>query len=836
MQYFKAPALKTEKTVFSGLSHEQVLKSRESNGTNATFGKTGNRFILVLKEVVTEPLFILLVGAAIVYFLTGEIREGFIMLASLCFVAGISLYQENKSRNAIEGLKKLNSPTAKVIRDSESIEIPSEDIVVGDVIIVEDGDIIPCDCQILKLNDFSVNESILTGESLPVVKDTGSADNKIYHGTFVMSGSCISTATEIGANTRLSKIGASIERIQQAQTPLQLQIKGFVRYMVIAGAIAFLIVWGLNLYLSGDILHGLLHALTLAMSILPEEIPVAFSTFMALGAYRLHKKMVIASSPKSVETIGAATVICADKTGTLTQNKMSIAAMYILKSDTLFDYTKEPYKYNEVLEYSMWASETEPFDQMEKSVHEAYQKVTPFDQRSLFKMIKEYPLSGKPPFMTHIFSDNSQVIIAVKGAVEGVLSQSDIEAEVRDRVRLEANTLAGKGYRVLGVGKAKHTSNLFPETQQEFRFEFIGLIAFYDPPKSNIPETLKQFYDAGIDVKMITGDYAQTAIAIADQVGLKKSKLVISGDEVLSMEFSKLQAVVKETGIFARMFPEAKLKVIEALKANGEVVAMTGDGVNDAPALKAAHIGIAMGTRGSEVAKNAASLILVDDDLSHMTEAIALGRRIYENLKKAIQYIISIHIPIILTVMLPLLLLWKYTDIFSPVHVIFLELIMGPTCSVVFENEPIEANSMKRKPRKLTSTFFSWRELGISIVQGLMITVACLGLGYYYMNEGSSEETVRTIIYSTLIFSNLFLTLVNRSFYYSVITTLRYKNRLVPIILSISLAVLLLSIYFEPIQGVFHFTSLNFSDLMICLGVAFAGVIWIEGVKMINRK
>jgi Ca2+-transporting ATPase len=349
-------------------------------------------------------------------------------------------------------------------------------------------------------------------------------------------------------------------------------------------------------------------------------------------------------------------------------------------------------------------------------------------------------------------------------------------------------------------------------------------------------DILQKFYGAGIQVKMITGDYSETAIAIANQIELKNSSAVLTGDQVIAMSDQDLKSNVGSINIFARMFPDAKLKVIEALKANGEVVAMTGDGVNDGPALKAAHIGIAMGLRGSEVAKSAASLVLADDDLFHMTEAVALGRRIYENLKKAIQYIISIHIPIILIVTMPLLLMWKYLDIFSPVHVIFLELIMGPTCSVIFEREPIEPDSMQKQPRKMSTTFFSWPELSMSIIQGLMITVACLALGYYFMEAGKSEAFVRTIIYSTLIFSNLFLTLANRSFHHSIFTTLRYKNILIPIVLSISLAILFLSIYFHPIQEIFQFEEIPVSTIGLCLAAAFVGVIWVEFYKWIKRS
>jgi Ca2+-transporting ATPase len=388
----------------------------------------------------------------------------------------------------------------------------------------------------------------------------------------------------------------------------------------------------------------------------------------------------------------------------------------------------------------------------------------------------------------------------------------------------------------LAVGKAAPEIDTFPKSQYEFDFEFIGLLAFYDPPKKNIQNVLYNFYQAGIEVKMITGDYSTTAMAIAQQVGLRSSDLVLKGEEVMSMEFSDLQQRVKNTQVFARMFPEAKLRVVQALKKNGEIVAMTGDGVNDGPALKAAHIGIAMGKRGSEVAKSAAALVLVDDDLGHMTEAVALGRRIYENLKKAIQYIISIHIPIILIVLLPLVLSWEYVLIFTPIHVIFLELIMGPTCSIVFENEPIEPNSMKNPPRKMSQTFFSWRELSLSVLQGLMITLSTLGLGYYLMASGESIEAVRTIVFTTLVMSNVFLTLVNRSFYYSVFKTFRYPNKLIPLILGISVLLMVLILTVPAIQGIFQFESVSVELIGMALMVSLIGVFWIEVWKFFRRK
>jgi len=439
--------------------------------------------------------------------------------------------------------------------------------------------------------------------------------------------------------------------------------------------------------------------------------------------------------------------------------------------------------------------------------------------------------------MTHIFKNEAgENIIAVKGAPEAILRQTHLPIADLKLIEAQAATYAKLGYRVLGVGKATGDYAQWPATQQEFIFEFLGLVAFHDPPKANSLETVKKFAAAGITVKMITGDYADTALAIAAQTGLEHNSEVLTGNEVMALTDEALQQKVKGINIFARMFPEAKLKVITALKNIGEVVAMTGDGVNDAPALKAAHIGIAMGQRGSEVAKNAASLILSDDDLGHMTDAVALGRKIYDNLKKAIQYIVSIHIPIILIVTLPLLLVWKFTDIFSPVHVIFLELIMGPTCSIIYENEPMEPGTMLRPPRKMASTFLSLRQLALSIIQGVVITAGCLGAGYYYMQKGSDGDTVRTVIFITLLFSNVFLTLVNRSFRYTLVTTLRYKNNLVPLITGITLLFIAVVLYVPFVRDIFRLHLLQGSEIAICGAAACISTCWIEVWKLLNSR
>ncbi len=817
-----------------GLNDQEVILSRQKNGSNKLTVEDKNHFFKAILAVVLEPLFLILVGVAIIYFVLGQNKEAFLMVGALIIVSGISIFQEQKSRTAVAALKKLSNPKARVIRNGLEQEIISDELVIGDLLKVADGSLIPADAEIILLNDFSVNESILTGESLPILKSLATENNKIFQGTLVLTGSCVARVIAVGNNTTLGKIGKAIGEVVVEKTPLQIQIHTFVKYMIFVGAIAFVFVFGINYFLSRDILNALLHALTLAMSIIPEEIPVALSTFMALGAYRMYQNKVIVRNANTVETLGAATVICVDKTGTLTENRMELAAIYEFDSNKLFDYTKEKASYNEVINYALWSSETDPFDNMEKSIHDLYASVTPHDQRAEFDLVHEYPLAGNPPIMTHVFQNKAgEKIIAVKGSVEGVIRQSNLAVEELVKIHDQVNLLTQKGYRILGVGCVENNAMALPNTQEEFKFKFMGLLAFYDPPRKNIQSVLQHFYDAGIQVKMITGDHTQTAVSIANQVQLKLEGAVLNGAEVMVMDQTELAQKVKTTNLFARMFPEAKLKIIEALKSNGEIVAMTGDGVNDGPALKAAHIGIAMGLRGSEVARNTASLIIVDDDLSHMVEAIALGRRIYENLKKAIRYILSIHIPIILIVSLPFLFFDPGFEIFTPVHVIFLELIMGPTCSIIFENEPIEVNAMKQKPRKNTYSFFSFYEIRMSIIQGLLITVSCFGMGIYFNSLNASDELIRTSIFATLVFSNLFLTLVNRSFEQSVLKSFAQKNRLIPLILSVSLFLLFISIYSAPIQSIFEFEILNWQQFLFCLLAAFVGVFWIELHKLI---
>ncbi|MFN0083670.1 MAG: cation-translocating P-type ATPase [Ferruginibacter sp.] len=821
----------------NGLTNEQVIIAREKYGQNKLQYKKENGFLDALKSLAKEPMLLLLLVASSIYFISGDTGDGIFMLSAIILVSTISLYQDSRSRNALDKLKSFAQPLCKVIRNGEVAEIKSEELVVGDSVIVEEGTSIAADGQIVHSNDFSVNESILTGESFAVSKDKNGTDNFIYLGTSVAGGLAIATITAIGNETRLGRIGKSLEEIQEEKTPLELQINNFVKKMVIVGAFIFLIVWAVNYFQSYRVLDSLLKALTLAMSILPEEIPVAFTTFMALGAWRLMKLGIVVKQMKTVETLGSATVICTDKTGTITENKMSLAKLFVLTTNKISSaenvITEEE---KALISIAMWASEPIAFDSMEVALHSAYESVIKVDERPDYKMMHEYPLSGKPPMMTHIFENKAgKRIIAVKGAPEALMNISNLDEKQKQEIEEAIKKITADGYRVLAVGEAVFEGNNFLPKQQDYQFIFKGIVGFYDPPKENIDKVLEAFYAAGISVKIITGDNAATTGAIAKQISFKGFEKSITGDELMQLSEANLKIAVAETNIFTRMFPDAKLKIINALKANNEIVAMTGDGVNDGPALKAAHIGIAMGKKGTEIAKQAASLILADDDLSKVVDAIAMGRKIYANLKKAIQYIISIHIPIVLTLFIPLALGWLYPNIFSPVHIIFLELIMGPTCSIIYENEPMEKNTMQQSPRPFTNTFFNWKELSTSIVQGVMITAGTLALYQYAVHHNYSESLTRVMVFTALITANIFLTLVNRSFYYSIFATMKYRNNLVALIISITVAITFLLVYVKPLAIFFKFEQLSAAQLLLSTMIGFLSVIWFELVKWRKR-
>ncbi|WP_294675256.1 cation-translocating P-type ATPase [uncultured Fluviicola sp.] len=822
----------------TGLTDEELKISRSTYGYNQAGKVKKVTWYGILLDILKEPMLLLLIAVAAIYVVVGNYSEAVFMLGAIVIVSGISFYQDNRSKKALETLEKLNEPLSRVIRNVEIMEIPTREIAVGDLCVIEEGKMINADGEIVHSNDFSVNESSLTGESFSVFKSQETEDKKVYSGTLVVSGLAVFKVQQIGGETKLGKIGRSIQEIKEVTSPLQLQITRFVKWMAIAGFIVFLMVWAYSFWKSGSIIESLLAGLTLAMSILPEEIPVAFTTFMALGAWKLMREGIIIKRSSVVETLGSTTVICTDKTGTITENSMHLKALFDHRSNRVFSDNEfgNP-GLSELIRFAMWSSEPVPFDPMEKTLHRVYEEMNPDDQRTDFHMVHEYPLEGKPPMMTHVFENGSgERIIAAKGAPEAILAVSDLKEAEKEELRKQIQEFGMQGYRILGVAKCNFPGVDFPQKQQDLDFVFLGFTVFYDPPKKHIQQVFQTIYDAGIQVKVITGDNAETTKAIARQAGIRFDLPALNGAEIMEHTAEELRLLSKQTTLFTRMFPEVKLAMVNALKQNGEVVAMLGDGVNDAPALKAAHIGVAMGSKGTEIAKAAASLVIINDDLDKLIIGITAGRRIYTNLKKAVQYIISIHIPIILTVSLPLFFGWIYPHIFTPLHVIFLELIMGPTCSIVYENEPTEKNTMLKKPRKMSETFLNWKELSMSVLQGIVITIGVLGAYQLSVQKENSEEITRAMVFTTLIFANVFLSLANRSFFFSMFASLKNKNRLFPLVIGTTLVLLTAILYVPPIARFFRVAGLGISELGISFLIASASVLWFEVYKWYKRK
>lgn len=820
-----------------GLTEAEVAVSRKKYGYNRLEAVKKETWLSLLISILKEPMLILLICVSFIYVLTGDYGEALFMFVAIIGVTAISFYQDNRSKKALEELEKLNEPLSKVIRESRIVDIPTFEIAVGDLCITEEGKLINADGKIVHSNDFSVNESSLTGESFSVFKDNRSEDNRVYSGTITVSGLAVFEVENIGKETKVGKIGQSILGIKEEISPLQVQIRNFVKGMAVIGIIIFIAVCIFSFVKTGDFVTSLLSGLTLAMSVLPEEIPVAFTTFMALGAWKLMREGIIVKRSSIVETLGSITVICTDKTGTITENSMQLKNLYDYRSDRIYEEAEfGTNELDELIDYAMWSSEPVPFDPMEITLHKIYEQTQTPDKRKEYLLFHEYPLEGKPPMMTHLFeNEQKDRIIAAKGAPEAIISVSNLSEEEKNKIRKVIKDFGEQGYRVLGVAKSHFEGNNFPGKQQDFRFDFLGLTVFYDPPKKDIKKVFKHIYDAGIQVKVITGDNADTTKAIALQAGIENNTPAINGSEIIASSGEDLVKLSENTTLFTRMFPEAKLEVVTALKTQGHVVAMLGDGVNDGPALKAAHIGVAMGNKGTEIAKSAAALVITNDDLDKLIIGIAAGRRIYANIKKAVQYIISIHIPIILTVSLPLFLGWVFPHIFTPVHVIFLELVMGPTCSIVYENEPMEKNAMKKPPRALTDTFLNWRELTISIIQGLMITAGILWLYQYSVDHGNDEAKTRALVFSTLIFSNILLSLVNRSFYYSILESFKNRNFLLGGISGLVLVLLFIILYAGPVSAFFSVTSLSTKELVLALVTASASVLWFELYKLLKR-
>jgi len=820
------------KIIANGLTEKEVQNLQLEFGKNVLQINSSKRIFRILWDILREPMFLLLLLAGALYFVLGDRAEGLMMIVALFLVGAISVFQEVKSSHALGALRQLTEPKVKVVREGIEKQIDIDDLVPGDIISIEEGEKVPCDAMVIEENDLSVNESILTGESFPIEKNTQKESNFIYQGTVINSGRCKAKAVATGMHTRLGKIGKSITTYAESKTQLQRQVDVFVKRFAAFGICAFIVIFFINYLHSGQFVASLLFGLTLAMSAIPEEIPVAFSSFMALGAYTMSKLGIISRQPQTIENLGAVNIICLDKTGTITENKMKVDAIYDFENDTIVKPTD--LEFSHVLFYGVLSSEKDPFDAMEKAIVEACTDIKLEIPEN--RMVGEYALRGHPPMMTHVYNIDGTIVAAAKGALERILNVCRLPEEVENSVMAQAKAMALRGHRVLAVACAIHSNGDLPLEQDDFDWKFIGLLSFYDPPRPFVKNVFKQLYDAEIEIKLLTGDFPETALSIASETGLKHKKEYVNGEQVMNASVKELKTIAKQTEIFVRMYPEAKLKLIEALIDDGNVVAMTGDGVNDGPALKAANIGIALGNKGTDVARQSADLILTDDDLGKLADAIRHGRKIFANIKKAIRYIISIHIPIILTASMPLLLGWEYPNIFTPIHIIFLELIMGPTCSIFFEREPVEEHIMKMPPRKKGAWLFNKGEFLVSLIQGFVIAFGILLLYYVFMSRGSSLVEVRTIVFTTLIMSNIILTFANRSFNDTFLKTIRYKNNLVLPVLIISLGFLVAIHSVSFIRELFGMSVLSFQQITICMATALISVGWFELYKMTLRS
>jgi len=820
--------------------------------------------LTIVFETVREPMFLLLLAAGTLYLVFGDLQEGSTLFGFVLVTLGLTLYQEGKTERAIEALRDLTSPRALVVRDGKPQRIAGRDVVRGDLLQLNEGDRVPADAWLVSADGLRLDESLLTGEAVPVSKLAPSAEIQadphgqpgavgiparpggddlpmVYAGTLIVQGHGLARVTATGSRSEIGRIGTALGTLVTERSPLQKQTAKLVRnlaLLALALSLALVLVHGL---LRGDWLQALLAGIALAMAMLPEEYPVVLTVFPALGARRLSREGVLTRRINAIETLGATTVLCSDKTGTLTENRMTVS--HLVAGGVALDAHvaiatlprgELPEAFHTLVEYSILASVVDPFDPMEQAFHalgEQFLVQTEHLHRD-WRLVQTYALSPALRAMSHVWSapEGGTQVVAAKGAPEAVIDLCHLDAAVQARIAAGVDVLAADGLRVLAVARGRFEGQAWPAAEHDFDFEFIGLLGLSDPLRPQVPAAIAECRAAGIRVLMITGDYPATARAIAHQAGLAEG--VLSGDEIATLSDDALRERMATVSVCARIAPEEKLRIVQALKAGGDIVAMTGDGVNDAPALRAAHVGIAMGGRGTDVAREAASLVLLDDDFAAIVRAVRLGRRIFDNLRKSMSYILAVHVPIAGMALLPVLLGWP--ALLYPMHIAFLELIIDPTCSLAFENEPEESDLMQRPPRDAEAPLFGGATLWSALLQGLGVLAVVLA-AYAWADHRLPEDEARAFAFATLVVANLALIFSNRSGTKPLWRSLRTPNKTLWVVVGLALTLLLGTLYLPWVVGVLRFAPLPAHELATACALGLLSALWFEGVKWARR-
>jgi len=860
-----------------GLSAGQAAQRLQDDGPNVLSAAQQRGWLAVARETLSDPMFALLLGAGVLYLVLGDLQEGLVLFGLVVVVLALTLYQEGKTEHALAALRDLTSPRALVWRDGAALRIAGRDVVQGDVLVLAEGDRIAADAVLVQGTEVQVDESLLTGEPIPVdksVSDAAGASAQLFSGTLLVRGHGMARVTATGARSEIGRIGAALAGLTPEVSPLRLQTAQLVKLLAVTATVASLLLVLAYGWLKGDWLGALLAGIALAMALLPQEFSVVLTVIPALGAWRLSKHQVLTRRIAAIETLGATSVLCVDKTGTLTENRMTVAALYaesrsgqasddLVPGDSLaVDYATTPElpeAFHTLVEFSILASVTDPFDPMEKAFHRLGQhflKDTEHLHRD-WTLMQQYGLTPELRAMSHVWRavDGEAHVVAAKGAPEAIVDLCHMDAVGKVRVARAVEAMAGRGLRVLGVARARFEGVDWPAIEHDFEFEFVGLLGLADPLRAAIPETVAQARNAGIRVVMITGDYPATAQAMAIQAGLAvpagsngelhgiktvqtetsspTDDWVLTGDTLDQLDDAALQQRMATVSVCARIAPTQKLRIVQALKASGEVVAMTGDGVNDAPALKAAHVGVAMGGRGTDVAREAASIVLLDDNFAGLVHAVRLGRRIFDNLRKSMSYILAVHVPIAGMALLPVLLGWP--TLLYPLHIAFLELVIDPACSMVFENEPAEPDLMQRPPRDVTTPLFGGWTLVWALLQGLGALAVVLAAAWWGMQH-LSEGAARAFSFATIVAGNLALILANRSRSGSLWQSLRVPNRTLWWVCGAAFALMLLALYVPWLAGLFKFEPLPLTWLAAALGLGVLVMLILELLKPKKSK